>query len=95
MDNAEDKISTRHLKIMAKQLTKDHEFKIKCTYMDPIFFDAIRGITYKRAELTRWEKIKIYFLFMKEPPVIKIEPVMLCDILPKVEITKGSYRRSS
>lgn len=46
--------------------------------------DLTRGITYKRAYLTKWEKVKIYFGIMKEPQKVRVEPKMLCSLIPRV-----------
>jgi len=52
--------------------------------IDSKIIDLARGITYKRANLTRWEKVKIYFGLMQEPLRVKIEPILLCSLIPRV-----------
>ena len=57
--------------------------------IDPKIIDLTRGITYERAKLSRWEKIKIFLGFMKEPDRVRIEPIKLMDLIPKVKNDKN------
>lgn len=66
---------------------------MKGYYIDEKLMDTVNGITYDRAKLTRCQKIKIYFGFMEEPPRTRIEPKLLCDIIPRVKISKGAFKR--
>lgn len=71
--------------------SEECEMGLKLIYIDPDLMDLANGITYKRAILTRWEKIKIFFRFMKEPKRIKVKEKMLCDLLPKVKFNKTGW----
>jgi hypothetical protein len=60
-------------------------------YIHPKILDAMKGITSERANLTRWEKIKIFFGFMDEPPRVRVEPKLICDLIPRVKLPQGKF----
>lgn len=62
--------------------------ELKLNYIDPELIDLCNGITYERAELSFFEKVKIFFRFMKEPPRVRIKSKLPFEILPKVKAPK-------
>lgn len=62
------------------------------SYWDPGIIDLTRGITYKRAKLSSWKKIKIFFGFMKEPKRIRVKEKSLYDLILKVKPPKFKYK---
>ena len=64
---------------------------MKMEYIDKELIDLTRGIIWKRAKLTRFEKIKIFFGFMKEPKKRKVKVKSFFQLIPKVKAPKFKY----
>ena len=61
-------------------------------YIDPKIIDASRGITYERAKLSLFEKVKIFLGFMDEPEKIKFQSKSLLSLIPRTLPPKFKYR---
>ena len=61
-------------------------------YIDKKIVEIVNGITYKRVKLSFFEKVKVFFGFMDEPKPIRMQPKLLCDLIPKVKFVKGGFR---
>lgn len=84
-----------HPKLTPRSYDYNKEINERMIFIDPEILDITRGITYRRATLTRWEKIKIYFRIMQEPPRVRVEPTPLYDLIPKVKAPKFKYNIGS
>ena len=76
----------------SKEDVKEFTQRLKKEYIEHKILDIARGITYKRAKLSRFEKIKIFFGFMKEPKRVEMKQKSLFDLIPKAEVPIFKYK---